>query len=116
MYSYIKEAFQPTPLSKLSGKRVGIDAMCMLYQAYFSATDNETEFKLSIIRQINQKIQMFKDLNIEFVFIIDGLKLNAKKKTDCAREQKRNMYKELAEKRNLIRSLGEIRRSRDLGP
>lgn len=61
--------------------------MCMLYQAYFSATDNETEFKLSIIRQINQKIQIFKDLDIDFLFVIDGLKLKAKLKTDKLREK-----------------------------
>jgi hypothetical protein len=54
LYSYIKDAFRQGKINELRGKRIGIDAMCMLYQAYFSATDNEIEFKLSIIRQINQ--------------------------------------------------------------
>lgn len=53
LYSYIRDAFRQGTVDELKGKRIGIDAMCMLYQAYFSATDNETEFKLSIIRQIN---------------------------------------------------------------
>lgn len=62
--------------------------MCMLYQAYFSAIDNENEFKLSIIRHINQKIQIFKDNDIKFVFVIDGLKLAAKEKTDKLRQKR----------------------------
>lgn len=53
LYSYIRDSFRQGKVDELQGKKVGIDAMCMLYQAYFSATDNETEFKLSIIRQIN---------------------------------------------------------------
>jgi hypothetical protein len=50
LYSYIRDAFRNGKVDELWGKWIGIDAMCMLYQAYFSATDNETEFKLSIIR------------------------------------------------------------------
>lgn len=31
LYSYIKEVFRPAKLDELEGKKIGIDAMCMLY-------------------------------------------------------------------------------------
>lgn len=114
LYSYIWEAFEPASMSLLRGKWLGIDAMCMLYQAYFSAIDNENEFKLSIIRHINQKIQIFKDNDIKFVFVVDGLKLTAKEKTDKLRQKRWDKFKDIHDKCKIKRSLRSIWCSRDL--
>ncbi len=51
---------------------------------------------------------MLKDLDIDFLFVIDGMKLKAKIKTDKLREKKRNKYKELHNKCKLKRSLRKI--------
>ena len=57
---------------------------------------------------------MLKDLDIDFLFVIDGMKLKAKLKTDKLRETKRNKYKELHNKCKLKRSLRKIRCSGNL--
>ena len=51
---------------------------------------------------------MFKDLGVDFMFVIDGMKLKAKLKTDKLREKRRNKYKELHDKRKIKRSLREV--------
>lgn len=51
---------------------------------------------------------MFKDMGIDFLFVIDGLKLRAKLKTDKLREKRRNKYKEMHDKCKLKRSIREI--------
>jgi len=78
LYSYLKIVFEKKELNYLTGKKVGIDAMGWLYQAYFGQCGLEEEVKLSIIRSFEKKIGLLEKNGIEYVFVIDGCQLDCK--------------------------------------
>lgn len=92
LYSYLRYAFVEEDLSKLSGKKVGIDAMGWLYQAYFCQCDLEAEIKLGIVRNMERKISLLEKNLIEFIFVIDGLNLPCKNSTLQKRKNKRQKF------------------------
>lgn len=98
LYSYLKYGFRDTEIKELTGKKVGIDAMGWLYQAYFGTTDNEIELKLCIIRAIEMKVKHLIKNSIEFVFVIDGKQLKCKELTRKIRDKKREKFEEKSQK------------------
>lgn len=65
LFSYLKPLFESRHISEFAGKRVGVDGMAWLYQAFFGFSDFEPENPLPLIRLIERKIQLLQDSKVE---------------------------------------------------
>lgn len=95
LYKSLRCCFQEKEIVYLKGKKIGIDAMGLLYKAFFYHSDLEiitTELKLSIIRNLENKLNILKKNKIQYIFIIDGKVLQCKQSTNLKRENKRKNY------------------------
>ena len=86
LYSYLNIFYEEKNLDYLRDKKIGIDGMNWLYQAYFGSSDFQTEDQLSVIRLVEKKLHFFKVKKIKFFFVIDGFKLKGKYIADNQRE------------------------------
>ena len=55
LFSYMKENFEQRDLSYLSGKRLGIDGMNWLYQAFFSVCENIDSIHVPMVRKFEYR-------------------------------------------------------------
>ena len=90
--SFIRPLFKECKLEEFSGKKIGIDGMAWIYQAFFSFGDYVDSNHLAMIRIFEKKIQILDDANIDYLFVIDGKELPCKKLNFEKKARKREQY------------------------
>ena len=108
LFSYMKENFEQRDLSYLSGKRLGIDGMNWLYQAFFSVCENIDSIHVPMVRKVEYRFKLLEKYNISFTVVIDGKNLVNKALALRRRKEKREYYQKQAEKYENEEDFGQI--------
>ena len=86
---YVPESIQPFKTSSLYGKTVAVDSSILLYKFRYTYTDSNFHI-LGFIHKINE----FKTLGVNPVFVFDGVPPEAKKNVLSQRSETRNKMKD----------------------
>ena len=86
---YVPESIQPFKTSSLYGKTVAVDSSILLYKFRYTYTDSNFHI-LGFIHKINE----FKTLGVNPIFVFDGVPPEAKKNVLSQRSETRNKMKD----------------------
>lgn len=79
LLSTVRPLYREIKMEELEGKRLGIDAMAWIYQAFFSFGEYVDNNPLAMLRIFENKFKLLERNKIDFIFVIDGRELPCKK-------------------------------------
>lgn len=65
LFSTISPMFEDTNISKLKGKKIGVDGMAWLYQSFFCNYDSSEDCYIGILRQLELRINLLNSFELD---------------------------------------------------